>query len=280
MNSFVRSGRPGRLPAPAPLRSGRARLRHPAPRAMNSPAASRPRPCDAIRRRPVEMGSRLGVLVIFLSGGLLARRPLPSAGSLGSVPPRHRYYETLRIPVARPAALRCLRTGGIPVVSEFRSRGRRMRRPRAWSWSPGTSRRELAEKTTGPPRFLGNPRERALFSDPGGIACARPSRRRDAAFRFDDNVGSREFLHFGAQSHGPFTGCLRFVTPVTRTPRKTRFRLLAKLYRTGVDTPQGSIERFPRYNRFLLSQAFLAHHHLKYRHGLQAAPPESCHEAS
>jgi len=39
----------------------------------------------------------------------MARRPLPSAGSLGSVPPRRRYYEALRIPAARPAALRCLR---------------------------------------------------------------------------------------------------------------------------------------------------------------------------
>ena len=45
------------------------------------------------------------------------------------------------------------------------------------------SRRGIAEKMEGPPRFLGNPRERALFFDPGGIASARPLRRRDAAFR-------------------------------------------------------------------------------------------------
>ena len=114
-------------------------------------------------------------------------------------------------------------------------------------------------EATGPPRFLGNPYERVLLSDPGGIAGARPIRRRDAAFRSLNNVGSRKFLHFGAQSHGPFTGCLRFAAPVTRAPRKTRFRPLAKLCRAGVDTPQGSNERFPHYNRFLLSQAFLAH---------------------
>ncbi len=41
----------------------------------------------------------------------------------------------------------------------------------------------LAEKVKGPPRFLENPRERALFFDPGGIAYARPLRHRDAAFR-------------------------------------------------------------------------------------------------
>lgn len=117
----------------------------------------------------------------------------------------------------------------------------------------------VSEKTTGPPRFLGDPCERALFSDPGGIACARPSRRRDAAFRPVNNVGSRGYIRLGAQWHGPLTGCLRFAARVAPAPRKTRFRPLAKLYRAGVDTPQGPNERFPRYNRFLLSQAFLAH---------------------
>ena len=105
----------------------------------------------------------------------------------------------------------------------------------------------LAEKATGPPRFLGNPRERALFSDPGGIADARPLRRRDAAFRHLNDVGSREYDHFGAQSHGPLTRCLRFAARVAPAPRKTRFRLLAKLCRAGVGSPQGPNERFPRY---------------------------------
>ena len=102
-----------------------------------------------------------------------------------------------------------------------------MHRPRAWSWSPGTSRRGIAEKMEGPPRFLGGLRERALFSDPGGIADARPLRRRDAAFRCVNDVGSREDVDFGAQWHGPLTRCLRFAAPVARTPRKTRSRLLA-----------------------------------------------------
>jgi hypothetical protein len=57
----------------------------------------------------------------------------------------------------------------------------------------------FTEKVTGPPRFLGNPRERALFFDPGGIAGARPLRRCDAAFRRVDNVGSRDDVDFGAQ---------------------------------------------------------------------------------
>ena len=41
------------------------------------------------------------------------------------------------------------------------------------------------------------------------------------------------------------------------SPRKTRFRLLAKLCRAGFVHPQGSDERFPSSSLFLLSRAFL-----------------------
>ena len=41
---------------------------------------------------------------------------------------------------------------------------------------------------------------------------------------------------FEARSHGFGTSCLRFAVQVTRTPRKTRFRLLARLFRTGLVT--------------------------------------------
>src|SRR3954468_16125221 len=105
----------------------------------------------------------------------------------------------------------------------------------------------------GPPRFLGDPRERAPFSDPGGIADARPWRRRDAAFRSEDNVGSRELNDFGAPWRGPLTRCLRFAAPVARTPRKTRSRLLAKLCRTGLVTRKVPTKGFRL--RFPLSQA-------------------------
>src|SRR5690242_18241135 len=39
----------------------------------------------------------------------MRRRPLPSPGSLGTVPPARRYYEALRLPAARFAVLRFLR---------------------------------------------------------------------------------------------------------------------------------------------------------------------------
>jgi len=51
-----------------------------------------------------------------------------------------------------------------------------------------------------------------------------------------------------AQSHGFGTGCLRFAGRVTPTPRKTRFRLLAKLFRTGLVTrgvPMKGFEVYP-----------------------------------
>jgi hypothetical protein len=152
----------------------------------------------------------------------------------------------LRLPIAHPAALRYLRWAVsrshlqfAPLAARCAGRGPGVGYP---VLPPG-----LPEKTKGPPRFLENPRERALFSDPGGIAGARPLRRRDTAFRCVNDVGSRDDVDFEAQSHGPLTRCLRFAVPVARTPRKTRFRLLAKLCRAGVGAPQGSIERFPRY---------------------------------
>ena len=54
-----RSGSPGWFPTPSPHRSVHAQLRHSALQTRNSPLASRPRPCHAIRRCPVEMVSEV-----------------------------------------------------------------------------------------------------------------------------------------------------------------------------------------------------------------------------
>ena len=54
------------------------------------------------------------------------------------------------------------------------------------------------------------------------------------------------------------TRCLRFAGRVTPPPRKTRFRLLARLSRAGLVNPQGSDERFLSSRLFLLSQASCA----------------------
>ena len=52
---------------------------------------------------------------------------------------------------------------------------------------------------------------------------------------------------FEAQSHGFGTGCLRFAGRVAPTPRKTRFRLLAKLFRTGLFTRRVPTKGFEVY---------------------------------
>jgi hypothetical protein len=74
------------------------------------------------------------------------------------------------------------------------------RDPGRWAWDEEGYRRRnrvslrpgFAVEAAGPPRFLGNPCERVLLADPGGIADVRPLRRRDAAFRSYYDVGSRE----------------------------------------------------------------------------------------
>jgi hypothetical protein len=99
----------------------------------------------------------------------------------------------------------------------------------------------------------------AMFSDPGGTPASRLT---DAAAR--PPLATRRRLpardNFGAQSHGFGTGCLRFARWVTRTGRKTRFRVLAKLSRVGLVTRRVPSKGFRgnRYISFPLSQAFLA----------------------
>ena len=70
------------------------------------------------------------------------------------------------------------------------------------------------------------------------------------------NGGSRKKNDFEARSHGIRTHCLRFAGRVTPPPRKTRFRLLAKLCRAGFVNPQGRDERFLCSSHFLPSRAF------------------------
>jgi len=101
-------------------------------------------------------------------------------------------------------------------------------------------------ETTGSPTFLGNPDcALALLSDPGRTnASGHTMRRRGPRCVHDE--GSR-IRTFEAQSHGFGTGCLRFAGRVTPTPRKTRFRLLARLFRTGLITRRVPPKGFTMY---------------------------------
>ena len=80
----------------------------------------------------------------------------------------------------------------------------------------------------------------------------RPSRCTDTA-PARTTTRAPAIATFGAQSHGLSTRCLRFAGWITPPPRKTRFRLLARHFRTGF-YPQGSFERFQsRLHLILLS---------------------------
>ena len=106
-------------------------------------------------------------------------------------------------------------------------------------------------ETTGSPTFLGNPRcALALLFDPGRTdASGHAMRRRGPRCVHDE--GSR-IRTFEAQSHGFGTGCLRFAGRVAPTPRKTRFRLLAKLFRTGLTTRRVPSKGFTAYPTWIL----------------------------
>src|SRR5215217_6549745 len=118
------------------------------------------------------MVSELCISVIIASISSVSRQLLPSMGSLGSVPPLHRL-------------LRAARTS---------------RRPSCLASFPslGLTARASAE-TTGPPRFLENPRMHAAFFDPGrtfepGPFGRCPTHRLDGfAFRCFDGLGSCHF---------------------------------------------------------------------------------------
>jgi len=138
----------------------------------------------------------------------------------------------------------------------------------SFPWSPGapTTSLELvtrylppgsAVEATGPPRFLENPCGRVLLSDPGGIASARPLRRRDAAFRRFKNVGSHEDITFRGSITRPAHSLSTLRSPGRPGTTQDSLPAAGQLFRTGLVTRRVPMKGF-RF-RFLLSQAFLAH---------------------
>jgi hypothetical protein len=131
------------------------------------------------------------------------------------------------------AAERCRAPGLLELVTRYLQPGR---------WSV---------ETTGSPTFLGNPHGAlALLSDPGRTDASGHAMRRRGP-RSVHHEGSR-IRTFEAQSHGFGTGCLRFAGRVTPTPRKTRFRLLARLFRTGLLTRRVPSKGFTMYPTLIL----------------------------
>jgi hypothetical protein len=152
--------------------------------------------------------------------------------------------------LSRRASLPSL--GGTTGTRDFRSHPRRVWRRWAWGWSPGSPGRD---------RFRGNgriscvpeepPCALALLSDPGRSDGIRPLRCPDAA-PTASTAEAPACIAFEAQSHGFGTGCLRFAGRVTPTPRKTRFRLPAKLFRAGLVTRRVPPKGFTMYPTLIL----------------------------
>ena len=105
---------------------------------------------------------------------------------------------------------------------------------RAWGWLPGIPFRDfLPWRRQDLPRSWGTPIvPLPCSSTPAELACQAVATHQRGP-RLDHDEGSR-IATFEAQSHSFSTGCLRFAGRVTPPPRKTRFRLLAKLYRTDL----------------------------------------------
>ena len=108
--------------------------------------------------------------------------------------------------------------------------------------TPGPTFVEM--ETTGPPKFLGNPRVPMPCSQtPAGPHAPGHSVRQHGS-RVVNREGTSRPVSFGAQSHGLGTRCLRFAAPVTGAPRQTRFRSLARLSRMVLVTHRVPLRGF------------------------------------
>jgi hypothetical protein len=155
---------------------------------------------------------------------------LPATGSLGSVPPLHRYYQALRLPAAPPALLRFLASRyrhapwtSLPQPQDATAAGLGL--------FTGIPKPVSLTETTGPPRFLEDP----AMNVPCSSTPAGPLRSATAAHWCCLPLFGRRrlprFPHFGAQSHGPRTRCRRFAEWVAPPPRKTHFRIAGQPFR-------------------------------------------------
>jgi hypothetical protein len=160
--------------------------------------------------------------------------------------------QTLRLPAARPAALRCLRLA-VPPLRRCSLPLAAARRHRAWMLGHAATRcaaigrwrkQDLPSSRTGPlavPHMLLRPR-----TDRTELALAL---RCGAATGKGYGRGSVNGT-FEAQSHGLAARCPRFAAPVARSRRRTRFRLRGYALPDGLRTRWACCEKFPRCVQF------------------------------
>ena len=234
---------------------------HPGPpqiraRAINAHGSSFQPSRPAIRCCFVDTSTGSDAPAMFPSNGQLKWRPLHSAGSFGQVPPPQRYYGTLRLPAAHLAALRCLRLA-IPSFVPCSSPPARDRAGDHLELVSRVSEPAVTMETAGSLRFPSDPHVPAPCSwTPVGPKYARPLRRSARPPLVSTTVApaSRRFRGSIARHWDSLSTLRNGGRP---PPRKTRFRLLAKLCRAGFVNPQGCNERFPSSSLFPLSRAYL-----------------------
>jgi hypothetical protein len=188
--------------------------------------------------------------------------PFPPRGARAQVSPLPRYYGALRLPGARPASLPL---GGCSAVTLPRACVRlsvqARRRPGARGVGvrppPGRSlsrRRARASQVPGRPWCA-----YAVFSDPGGSASPVANGEGAAAPPSGNSEGSPRVW----QSRGSIARPEHWLSTLRRDRyqprRKTRFRLLARLYRVGLATHRAATKGFRDavLHRFPLSRASL-----------------------
>jgi hypothetical protein len=198
---------------------------------------------------------------VFLSSGSMIRRlaSLPWL-RLGAVRQLQRYYQdamTSRRP-SRRAPLPSLGGTSVALASVRSSAGECA--AEAWSWSPGGSGRDVAEETRGSPKFLGNlacPFAHVL-SDAGRTARTRPVRCSSVA---PGPPGAKAPTNGLSTPNSTAFGLAVYASQlrITPPPRKTRFRLLVRLYRVGFPPTRflREVSRSYPYITILLSQALL-----------------------
>ena len=169
----------------------------------------------------------------------MTRHPLPSTGFPRCEFPS--FIGTMRCYDSRPSIPPCFVSfawryhprpcASLPSTTRVTSKGRGLVLIASLSpWRLFSDGNDRASHVPGEPRLCLCPALRPR-QDRSHQACTM--RRRGPRSKQDE--GSHE-ANFGAQSHGLGTGCLRFAGWIAPPPRKTRFRLPARLYRTGLAT--------------------------------------------
>ena len=183
---------------------------------------------------------------MFPSDGVMTRRPLLSTGSLGMVPPPRRYYGTLRLPSVPLAALRCLRLAIPPSRRIFAPGDRRRAIEGIGALVIRAPEPDLSVETDGSPRFPGTPHVPWPCS-PTPAGPNTPGHYDVSAWSPRLTSTRAPARNFRGSITRPWHSLSTLRGEGHPSPRKTRFRLPARLCRAGFVHPQGSIERFPSF---------------------------------